>query len=163
LAQKQPLNRTPPVAHPLNRTHFRVPDCLDPPEKKSFNWSAPILFGEQMFNCQLRLEMRPPRGDVSYLRRRAATLMDVGGVEFVSPGVDGDTLLGYVPDSEGGRGRQDRISAFVHEHRSEYVVGEPYTDAGGNTVQNFDLSRYHRLVEKGREFVDQHPASADKA
>jgi hypothetical protein len=143
--------------------YFRVPDCLDPPGKKSFNWRAPILFGEQMFNFQLRLEMRPPRGDASYLRRRAATRFDVGGIEFVSPNVTGDTVLGYVPDSEAGRGRKDRISAFVHEHRSEYVVGEPYTDARGNTVQNIDSLQHLRLVAKGLEFVDRHPSSADKA
>ena len=116
-----------------------------------------------MFNCQVRLEMRPPRGDVSYLRRRAATLTDVGGIEFVSPGVNGDDVLAYVPDSETGRGRKDRINAFVEEHRSEYVVGEPYTDAGGRPAQNFDLLKYARLVEKGRQFVDRRPSSADKA
>ena len=128
--------------------------------KKSFNWKEDIVLGERVFGCRLRLEMRAPK-DETYLRRMAATPTRVGGIEFVSPSLNGEVVIGRIQDSETGRRRQDRIEAFMTERSSEYLVGEPYTDFEGHTRQDFDLSAHQKLLEQAREFVDHHLSSRD--
>lgn len=135
------------VADRLISVSFRVPDCFDPPRKKSFSQGQPILLGEKMFHCQMRLELRGPR-DGTYLRRRAATSDRVGGIEFMYPGAGGDVRMAYAPDSATGRGREERIQAFLDARRAEY--------RGSN------FGRFYKILEEARHFVDSHPSLDDE-
>jgi hypothetical protein len=139
---------------------LRVPDCLDPP-RKSFNWGQPILLDDQMFHCALRLELRNPK-DGTYLRRMRATPLRRGGIEVMCTGLNGDTMLARVADSVTGRGRQERIHAFLEERREEYLLGNPRTrqTASGRAVteQNINGSIYLRLRSEAEQFVDSHPS-----
>ena len=105
----------------------------------------PILFGEQMFHCALRLELRGPK-DGSHMRRKAATRDCVGGIEFVSSGVKGEVVLSHISDSEavGGRGRIERIQA---------IVGECWFHSMVHNDDDF---------KQAAEFVDGHPSLLDK-
>jgi hypothetical protein len=89
---------------------FRVPDCLDPPKKKSFNWGKPILLNGQMFHCAARLETRAPK-DGSYMRRRPGDAERASGIEFVVPQGDQVAVIGYIQDSAHGRILAEREAA----------------------------------------------------
>jgi hypothetical protein len=133
---------------------FRIPDCLDPPGKKSFNWGQPILIGDRMFHCALRLELRGPK-DGSYLRRRAATPARNSAVEFVTPGAIGDVVMATVQDSDAGRGRHERLHAFLDEHRTRYKLKAP----DGRTRVNNEA--FWRTMTDAKEFVDSNPSLPD--
>lgn len=126
---------------------FRIPDCLDPPGKKSFDWGQPILIGDRMFHCALRLELRGPK-DGSYLRRRAATPERNGAVEFVTPSASGDVVMATVQDSDAGRGRHERLHAFLDEHRTRYRL----ESSDGRTGVNNEA--FWRTMTDAKEFVD---------
>jgi hypothetical protein len=151
----------------------RVPDCFDPPEKKSFNWGKPILLGERMFHCQLRLELRGP-GDGTYLRRKAASPRRVGGIECLSLRPEGETVIGLIQDSEAGRGRCERVEALVRERweaamkeHPEYLAGAPKTrtyPTGPHTTQGLTWLGVQAWVKYGaeaEEFVASHASTAE--
>ncbi len=135
---------------------FQLPDCLDPPEKKSFNWARPILIGDRMLHCALRLELRSPTHG-TYLRRRAATAVRNGGIEFVMPGLNRDIVMAAIQDSESGRGREERIQAFLEEHRAAYGIGLP--DEKGRTRVNGEALT--TILLEAQEFVKRNPSLPD--
>ncbi len=118
---------------------FGIPDCLDPP-KRSFNWGQPILINGKMFHCALQLQIRPRAG--GHLRRKAASMDRAGGIVFLSSNRGTDNVIGFVKDSERGRGRDERIFAYCHEHRSEYEIGTPYTDSRDRITQPVNASKW---------------------
>jgi hypothetical protein len=91
---------------------FRIPDCLGGRKKLNFVWPQPILFEDQLYHCQTRLETHAPK-DIS-MRRRPGNLDTVGGIEFVLP--DGQ-ILGAIADSEDGRGATDRLLSRLKTRR----------------------------------------------
>ncbi len=131
---------------------FRIPDCLDPPKKKSFIWQGGIYLAETAFHSQIKLVIVNPK-DGSDLRRFEATSTRTGGVAFVSP--DGRDL-GQIRDSE-VRGRSERIRARVREKRPEYLEGTP--DSKGRTRIN-QRSFFDTLAEAAK-FVDSRPADGE--
>ncbi len=132
---------------------FQIPDCLDPPKKKSFNWGRPVLIGDRMFHCALRLELRSPTDGTS-LRRRAATSARNGAIEFITPGANGDIVIDTIQDSESGRGREERIQAFLEEHRAAYTIGTP--DKRGRIP--LDNQGFQNIILEAVEFVSSNPS-----
>jgi hypothetical protein len=139
------------------RVRFPIPDCLDPP-RKSFKWGGPILIDGKVFNCELKLVLRPRAGGSA--RRRPATPDCAGGIEFLSSKGAGDKVIGFVRDSETVRGRRDRIDAYIREHAP--TVGSPYRDSRGRLIQRLDSGFLHVTMEAA-EYVDAHPSRADCA
>ena len=123
---------------------IRVPDCLDPPKKKSFIWQRAIFLAGRPFHCQVKLVMIDP-GDGSYLRRTAATPMRAGGIQFVSSGASGESVLADVPDSN-ARGRSERIEAKARELRSKAPMGN---------------TNIFKIMAEASAFVDSHPPEAE--
>lgn len=140
------------------RVRFGIPDCFDPPDKKSFTWGRPILIEEKMFHCALRLELRARDG--GHLRRRGATPQCAGGVEFLSSGGDGDVVIGFRMDSEGGRGRHERIDAYCRQRLAEHFGGARYTDSKGYMTQRAKSLWFAALHEAGA-WVDAHPSRTE--
>jgi len=138
---------------------FRIPDCFDPPEKKSFVWGRPILIEEKMFHCQLRLELRAREG--GRLRRRAATHECAGGVEFVKSRSEGYAVIGFIRDSDDGRGREERISAYCRKRLSEALGEEPYKDSRGYMNQRAKSIWFAAQIEAGT-WVDANPSPGAK-
>ena len=49
---------------------FRVPDCLDPPEKKSFSWKEDIVLGERAFSVVCNYKFVPQGMEPIYVNAR---------------------------------------------------------------------------------------------
>jgi hypothetical protein len=139
---------------------LQIPDCFDPPTRKSFNWGQPILLDERMYHCALRLELRSRKIE-GHLRRKHATPERVGGVEFLSSGPNGDVVIGFIPDSDGRRGRVERVDAILTQRNSEYVVGAPYRNAQGRLLRRIDLVERIKVRQQACDWVDAHPSQLD--
>ena len=97
----------------------RVPDCLDPP-KKSFNAGFAIPVLESIYHCKVQLQTRAAiPSDGSYLHRYWATPDTVGGIEVRLPG---EKVVATIPDSEAGRGNQERFWAAMNQRKGEFTT-----------------------------------------
>ncbi len=131
---------------------FRIPDCLNPPSKKSFIWQGAIFLDDRPFHCQAKLVIIDPK-DGSFVRRIAAASTHAGGIEFVSLG---GSVFAMVRDSD-ARGRKERIIAKARERQAEYVIGKP--DEKGRTGIN--IAAHQRILREAEAFVDCHPSASD--
>lgn len=91
---------------------FRIPDCLNPPNKKSFIWQGPVQFAGGAYHSQVKLVIIDPQ-DGTFLRRFAATPLSNGGILVKRSSDPASVDMSRLSDSN-CRGREGRISAVLH-------------------------------------------------
>jgi hypothetical protein len=150
------------VSDRLLSARFVVPDCLHLQRGRAiFSWSQPILFGNEMFHCNLLLKAISPK-DGSYLQLREPTCECARGFDFMSPH---EIVLGRVCDSETptGRGRCGRILAMRAGSGIKGPLSRRESDLErllvGENIHSFRhwIEDDPRLAEFD-EYVDSHPS-----